>query len=578
MIINVPATDDGCRISAHLANPPLKLSTAVTFEGVLISQTADKKQQATATTYLQDLSALRSACLSRLDSSAANTEIELLEAAEAYISALLGLVNNYTQAINSAPELDEQTDARLQALLGSGPARVNKLDEAAVISQQMPGNALARRAVPFQWQDVLLIAGPSSASDTVYELASILIAVAVWQQRRAVYLCQGGKAGSSSDAAIKAYNLLRCAGGIYQFVQTKCVPLLANICLSVDCSPQVVQGYTQLALADAQSITVLRAIQKGNAPSLIAALAHDTANMYQAAAQAFKQVASTSKLGSKQGRYAEWKLLVFQGYMYAFTGLTHLSNHEGGKAVWCADEARSLSQSASKAAGHFDKAAPASLPADHAQFDAAFIDCVSNVYNKCKRENDTIFYNHIPEELPSPPPPKKLATPTEYQLPPLSAEVSAGAANAFHMPADQAFGSAAPQLRGSAEDQASISRAGTSHVVASQPGQPAGSQQAGASDDQSSVNTACWRWLLVIVALPLLAIVSVVGVVVWIVLLPLKCFCCPIGMVAQLIWDVFEWLIKAPLRGLLWASGKPWKPVQASKFEKQHSQKTTSPV
>ena len=109
MSINVAATDDGCRISAHLANPSLKLSTAVTFEGVLISQTADKKQQATAATYLQDLSALRYACLSRLDSSAANTEIELLEAAEAYVSALLGLVNNYTQASNSAPELDEQT-------------------------------------------------------------------------------------------------------------------------------------------------------------------------------------------------------------------------------------------------------------------------------------------------------------------------------------------------------------------------------------------------------------------------------------------------------------------------------------
>ena len=111
MSINVPATDDGCRVSAHLANPPLKLSTAVTFEGVLISQTADKSQQAAAAAaiYLQGLSASRSACLSRLDSSAANTEAELLEAAQAYISALLGLVNNYTQASNSAPELDEQT-------------------------------------------------------------------------------------------------------------------------------------------------------------------------------------------------------------------------------------------------------------------------------------------------------------------------------------------------------------------------------------------------------------------------------------------------------------------------------------
>ncbi len=95
------------------------------------------------------------------------------------------------------------------------------------------------------------------------------------------------------------------------------VMCLAAICLN---ALQVLQGHMQLALADAQSITVLRAIQKGNAPSLVASLAHDTANMYQAAAQAFQQVASSSGMGSKAGKYAEWKLLVFQGYMFAFTG------------------------------------------------------------------------------------------------------------------------------------------------------------------------------------------------------------------------------------------------------------------
>ena len=94
------------------------------------------------------------------------------------------------------------------------------------------------------------------------------------------------------------------------------------LCLAAICSNdlQVLQGHMQLALADAQSITVLRAIQKGNAPTLIASLAHDTANVYQAAAQAFKQVASTNGTSSKAGKYAEWKLLVFQGYMFAFTG------------------------------------------------------------------------------------------------------------------------------------------------------------------------------------------------------------------------------------------------------------------
>ena len=38
---------------------------------------------------------------------------------------------------------------------------------------------------------------------------------------------------------LQAYSLLRCAGGLYQFVQDKCTPLLANICQSLDCNAQV---------------------------------------------------------------------------------------------------------------------------------------------------------------------------------------------------------------------------------------------------------------------------------------------------------------------------------------------------
>lgn len=72
----------------------------------------------------------------------------------------------------------------------------------------MQGNALGRHTVQFQWQDVLLVEGPSTAADTVYEMASVFIAIAVWKQRRAVYLCQGSKTGTSSDAAIKVHMVL----------------------------------------------------------------------------------------------------------------------------------------------------------------------------------------------------------------------------------------------------------------------------------------------------------------------------------------------------------------------------------
>lgn len=65
-------------------------------------------------------------------------------------------------------------------------------------------------------------------------------------------------------------------------------------------------------------------------------------------------------------------------------GLHHLSSHEGGKAVRCAGEATTLCQAALKAAAAFDKAAPASAPADHLQFDSAFSECSASVYKKVR--------------------------------------------------------------------------------------------------------------------------------------------------------------------------------------------------
>ena len=68
-------------------------------------------------------------------------------------------------------------------------------------------------------------------------------------------------------------------------------------------------------------------------------------------------------------------------------GLNHLKSHEGGKAVRCAREATSLSQAAGTAAVAFDKAAPASAPADHLHFDTAFGDSSASVYQKVRKHN-----------------------------------------------------------------------------------------------------------------------------------------------------------------------------------------------
>ena len=74
-----------------------------------------------------------------------------------------------------------------------------------------------------------------------------------------------------------------------------------------------------IALADAQSITTLRAMAKNNAPGLIASLALDTANLYNAAASS-AQAAPAAKPGSKALKYAQYKAAVFQAYALCFTG------------------------------------------------------------------------------------------------------------------------------------------------------------------------------------------------------------------------------------------------------------------
>ena len=236
MHASASATDDGSRISAHFLNTALKNSAHKRFEADSHVNTGlDKRGGEATAAYLKDLTVSRSAFLSKLDSSAADTDAELDDSADAYLSLLLGLVNSYTEA-DSPAALDQETggsgrvsivhslsslppptmsivpaDARLQALLGAGPTRINANDEHAALSQQMQGNAPGRHCVAFEWQDVLVTTAQSSTADTVYELASALVATAVWKQRRAVYLCQGGKQGTSNDAAIKVGSNSPCA-------------------------------------------------------------------------------------------------------------------------------------------------------------------------------------------------------------------------------------------------------------------------------------------------------------------------------------------------------------------------------
>lgn len=88
----------------------------------------------------------------------------------------------------------------------------------------------------------------------------------------------------------------------------------------------MLQSLHKLTIADAQSITLVRAIQKGNNPTLIAALAADVCDQYRQSLQCLR-TAGTTNPSLKLQRYLEYKAAVFSQVTYAFTGTSMSTAH-----------------------------------------------------------------------------------------------------------------------------------------------------------------------------------------------------------------------------------------------------------
>ncbi len=88
----------------------------------------------------------------------------------------------------------------------SAGAESSKGPTAAASGPPIVGDSKLRRgAVAFSWKDVMLSspAGESTAHDAIFELASVLEAVALWKMARAATLCADTRYGVGGDAVSK---------------------------------------------------------------------------------------------------------------------------------------------------------------------------------------------------------------------------------------------------------------------------------------------------------------------------------------------------------------------------------------
>jgi hypothetical protein len=209
------------------------------------------------------------------------------DAAASYIGLLLGLVS----ASGASSSSGKQADA---AAAAASPDEALEAAESGAASGSSTASPLSappsklRMAGQYEWSEAVLSppagAPPRKAasSDALFELASALVAVATRLMHAAALACLDSPSGVATPASTRGYKLLREAAGMLEFAAREVLPALPAG-LSADCDLQVVRALATAALADAQQLTVLRAVAKGNQPALIASLAADTAALYSQA-------------------------------------------------------------------------------------------------------------------------------------------------------------------------------------------------------------------------------------------------------------------------------------------------------
>ena len=83
---------------------------------------------------------------------------------------------------------------------------------------------------------------------------------------------------------------------------------------------QTAQAFSLACIAEAQALTVLRAVQKGNAPSLIASLATDASAAFKSAAGTAGGVVISAKAESKFLLFADHQAKAMEALAQAFAG------------------------------------------------------------------------------------------------------------------------------------------------------------------------------------------------------------------------------------------------------------------
>lgn len=262
------------------------------------------------------------------------------------------------------------------------------------------GDSKLRHIINFRWTNTLQGTTPEECQDAVFELACIMVNIGLWYSKHASKLA--GQDEPSMDEAKEIHKCLRTAAGVFTYVKENLVgKLMETPGKGTDLDARVLAAYIHQCTAEAQEVTIARAMELKHKSSIVSALAYETTKLFTDADDSLNSL--DEKQVSKWRKYLQFKIQIYKAYAYNFHGESMLAEDKCGEAIKCLEESlKALEQAAVQGKEYALTKGPGTTarPQEHLFF-RKLGPVVKRTHEKCVRENGFIYHQKVPPEAPA---------------------------------------------------------------------------------------------------------------------------------------------------------------------------------
>lgn len=252
----------------------------------------------------------------------------------------------------------------------------------------------------FKWSDSLCLdSKPIVHQDAQFDVCSILLEVAIWHSKYGARVA--AKSEINEEDAKIVLKSFKQAAGMFEAVKAQSERLLDKAELGSDLDNHIIETYVIQSKAEAQEVTIARAVSLKHKPGLIAALAKDTKEFFE---EADAQLAAVKddKIVGKWRKYLQLKIAFYDSYVWCYYGNQALEKEECGLAVKCLQYAKEMFIKCGEICTTYKNTAGAghTVRPDEAIFFINYGKALKTSLEKAERENGFIFHQKIPDTLP----------------------------------------------------------------------------------------------------------------------------------------------------------------------------------